>query len=312
MMSYKVSVFTCVYNRAHTIHRVFNSMKAQTYKNLEHIIVDDGSTDELDALVAQYIQEVGFPVKYFKKPNGGKHTATNIAWDNATGDFIIQLDSDDEYLPEAIEFLVKTYEEIPDEVKDEYWCVHGRCMDQINHEMEGKPYPEGINELTADKAKAIAKEIKGDKVGLMKREKLEGWRYPEPECVNFVAESYLWIPLNRLYRTWYTNEIVMTAYVNEGECLSKPKKTSQTFSNKAFYQKWLLENAKEFDISRKVRLITLLKYILYYELSTKQYKDCYPHKSYSTSKKVNLVLFLMRPFGKIICLFLRKKWKMDM
>lgn len=308
-MSYKVSVATCVYNRAHTIHRVFNSMKTQTYRNLEHIIVDDGSTDDLDALVEEYIQEVDYPVKYFKKPNGGKHTATNLAWDNATGDFIVQLDSDDELLPGAIEFLVKTYEAIPDEIKDEYWCVHGRCIDQIEHKMKGKPYPEGINQLPADEAKEIARSLGGDKVGLMKREKLEGWRYPEPEYVKFVSEAYLWIPLNRLYRTWYTNEVVLIAYTNEGECLSRPKKNSQTFSNVAFYFNWLLENASKYGISRKAHFVTLLKYVIYYELSTVEYKEHYPYRSSDISKIDNIMLFLLRPFGKIACLYLRKRWK---
>lgn len=310
MMSYKISIFTCVYNRAHTIHRVFNSMKAQTYRNLEHIIVDDGSTDELDELVAQYIQEVEYPVKYFKKPNGGKHTATNLAWDNATGDFIIQLDSDDEFFPEAIEFLVKTYEAIPDKVKDEYWCVHGRCIDQIEHKMKGEPYPKGINEWPADEAKEFARNIDGDKVGLMKREKLEGWRYPEPEGVKFVPEGYLWFPINRLYRTWYTNEVVLIAYTNEGECLTKAKKNSQTCSNIAYYSKWLLENGVSFEIKRKAHFITLLKYVIYYELSTQKFKQCHAYRDNSLSKTDNLLLYLIRPFGKMACLYLRRRWKM--
>ena len=243
----------------------------------------------------KYIQEVDFPVKYFKKANGGKHTATNVAWDNATGDFILQLDSDDELFPEAIEFLIKTYEAIPDEIKDEYWCVHGRCIDQIEHKMKGEPYPEGINELPTNTAKEIARKTGGDKVGLMKREKLKGWRYPEPEWVKFVSEGYLWMQINRLYRTWYTNEVVLIAYTNEGECLSKPKKNSQTFSNTAFYWNWLLENANKFGIGPKTQFVTLLKYSIYYELSTVQYKEHYPYRSNAISKIDNVMLFLIKP-----------------
>lgn len=199
--NYKVSVFTCVYNGAHTIHRVFNSMKAQIYKNIEHVIVNDGSTDETEVLVQQYMQEVDYPVKYIKKPNGGKHTATNVAWDNATGDFIVQLDADDELLPDAISFLVDTYDKIPDAVKEEYWCVHGRCVDQIKRELVGDLYPEGINMLPAEEAKRIANGVSGEKIGLMVRKKLDNWRYPEPEGVRFVTEGYLWKPLNMRYRT---------------------------------------------------------------------------------------------------------------
>ena len=139
-MNYKVSVFTCVYNRAHTIHRVFDSMKKQTYKNIEHIIVDDGSQDNLDELVAGYIASVDYEVKYIKKKNGGKHTATNIAWDNADGDFLFQLDSDDEIFPDAITKLVDMYRNIPDDEKAEFWCVLGRCVDQIEGKMIAVSY----------------------------------------------------------------------------------------------------------------------------------------------------------------------------
>ena len=43
-----VSVFTCVYNRADKIHRVFRSLMGQSYRKIEHIIIDDGSTDNID------------------------------------------------------------------------------------------------------------------------------------------------------------------------------------------------------------------------------------------------------------------------
>ncbi len=307
MVDYKVSVFTCVYNRTHTIHRVFESMKRQTYKNIEHIIVDDGSTDNLDPLVEKYISEVGFPVKYIKKSNGGKHTATNIAWDNSEGDFIFQLDSDDEILPEAIGTLVDLYKLIPDEEKDEYWCVLGRCIDQNNKEMIGEPYPDGINALEAEKAKSIANGISGDKVGLMKREKLIGLRYPEPTHVTFVTESHLWYDLNIKYRTWYSNNVVLVYYINEGGSLSNPVKTFQTYSNYAYNFKYELENRKRFGICGKQLFQMVLLYAVYYELSTDNYKNAYSafvHKDYA----VNLIVSLLKIPAKLMRNYIIKRW----
>ena len=66
-----VSVYTCVYNGERTIHRVFESMKKLDYPNIEHVIVNDGSTDKTDELVQEYISQVSFAVKYHKKENGG-------------------------------------------------------------------------------------------------------------------------------------------------------------------------------------------------------------------------------------------------
>jgi glycosyltransferase involved in cell wall biosynthesis len=83
----------------------------QSYPNLELIIVDDGSTDDTVSVVSTYTNNAKFPVRYYKKENGGCSSARNMGVELATGDAIAFLDSDDEWLPEAIENLVKTIEE---------------------------------------------------------------------------------------------------------------------------------------------------------------------------------------------------------
>ena len=311
IMDYKVSIFTCVYNRTHTIHRVFNSMKKQSYKNIEHIIVDDGSTDNLDALVEKYISEAEYPVKYFKKENGGKHTATNIAWDNAEGDFIFQLDSDDEILPDAIQFLIDTYKKIPNAIKDDFWCVLGRCIDQTHKKMIGPPYPDNINDIDIAEAKRIAGSINGDKVGIMKRDKLNGLRYPEPACVTFVTESHLWYKLNNRYRTLYTNEPVLIYYTNpEGGCLSNPRKTFQVYANYSFNEKYELENRKAFKIDKKVLPRKTFLYSVYYELSTSDYKK--KHSLFLTNGLLlNIFLLVLRIPIHIMRKKIIKRWNVE-
>lgn len=226
-----VSVFTCVYNRKDKIHRVFESMGALTYKNIEHIIVDDGSTDGVMPLLLAYKEKAGYPVFIFKKENGGKHTATNLAWDNCHGDFIIQLDSDDMLLPFSVEHLVDLWNKIPEEKKSEYWCVQGRCCTQFSDEMIGPPNPEGINE---DGFSWNGVALEGERVGLMRASVLKDYRYPEPKGVKFVKEAVVWNPLNEKYRTWYTDEIMRRYFVNEGESLSKQRFSRQTITNKVW------------------------------------------------------------------------------
>ena len=53
-----VSVYTCVYNGAKTIHRVFDSMKKLEYPNIEHVIINDGSNDETAELIKQYMDSL--------------------------------------------------------------------------------------------------------------------------------------------------------------------------------------------------------------------------------------------------------------
>lgn len=270
----KVTVFTCVYNMADKIHRVFDSMLAQTYPNIEHIIVDDGSTDDLVPLVRAYMAKAPYPVVFLQKENGGKHTATNLAWDKATGEYIIQLDADDAYLPHTLEYLVGKWNSIPEEVRDQYWCVQGRCRDQIEGKMVGPLYPENINSLSHEEARKIAASTPGEKIGMMKRSALEGYRYPEPRGVKFVQEVVLWKPLNLRYRTYYTNEIVRIYYINEGGSLSSPSRTPQALANRCWDARWRILHAGEYGYSLPRECV---RYSLAYHLATKAYRQHNPY-----------------------------------
>lgn len=59
-----VTVFTPTYNRANSIDRVFSSLKKQSYKNFEWIVIDDGSTDNTKQVVEQYIKDGELDIRY--------------------------------------------------------------------------------------------------------------------------------------------------------------------------------------------------------------------------------------------------------
>lgn len=100
-----VSVIMPTYNRAHLIEESLNCLLAQSYSNWECIIVNDGSTDDTDAVVQAYLNK-DQRFKYFKKPNEGTAVARNFAVSNSHGRFILPLDSDDiigaEYIQKAV------------------------------------------------------------------------------------------------------------------------------------------------------------------------------------------------------------------
>ena len=96
-------MFTATYNRAHTLHRVFDSLRAETVRGFEWLVVDDGSTDGTKALIAQWAAAADFPIRYFKQDRSGKHAAHNRAVAEACGQFFLPLDSDDAYPPRALE-----------------------------------------------------------------------------------------------------------------------------------------------------------------------------------------------------------------
>ena len=75
-----LTIFTPTYNRAHTLPRVYESLKAQTCRDFEWLVLDDGSTDATRALVRGWIGEGSIPVKYLYKENGGLYTGYNAAY----------------------------------------------------------------------------------------------------------------------------------------------------------------------------------------------------------------------------------------
>jgi O-antigen biosynthesis protein len=93
-----VSAVIPTYNRAHMVERAIASVLAQTYRPLEIIVVDDGSTDDTAARVARLSAP---EVRYHRTPsNAGASAARNLGISEARGELIGFLDVDDEWLPE--------------------------------------------------------------------------------------------------------------------------------------------------------------------------------------------------------------------
>ncbi len=109
-----LTIFTALYNRKAFLSRVYESLKRQSCHDFEWLVVDDGSTDSPEELIQTWInQEKAFPIRFFQKENGGKHTATNLALEKAAGDFFLFLDSDDYLTDHALSLISQWIENLP-------------------------------------------------------------------------------------------------------------------------------------------------------------------------------------------------------
>jgi len=107
-----VSVVIPSYNRAYCIATTVDSVLAQTHKNLEILIVDDGSSDGTRDLIAERYR--GEPrVRYIHQANAGVSAARNHGLRLATGQFVSLLDSDDIWLPWKVEAQLRCLEALP-------------------------------------------------------------------------------------------------------------------------------------------------------------------------------------------------------
>lgn len=109
------AVIIPVYNRASTVLPTLKSVQDQTLGDFECIVVDDGSSDgdQLKALVESF-KDPRF--RYVWRPNGGASAARNTGIDEAVGDFVAFLDSDDLWLPEKLHTQASQLRQWPDRV----------------------------------------------------------------------------------------------------------------------------------------------------------------------------------------------------
>src|SRR4029434_11350090 len=98
----RFTVFTPTYNRAQTIHRVYDSLRAQTLRDFEWLVVDDGSTDATSDLIANWARTASFLIRYVKQEHSGKHIPHNLALREAQGQLFVPLDSDDGCVSHAL------------------------------------------------------------------------------------------------------------------------------------------------------------------------------------------------------------------
>lgn len=103
-----VSIIIPVYNGSNYLKEAIDSVLAQTYKNIEVIVVNDGSTDNTEEIVLSY----GNKIRYFSKNNGGVSSALNMGIEKARGDYISWLSHDDKYYSKKIEIQIKKLNKI--------------------------------------------------------------------------------------------------------------------------------------------------------------------------------------------------------
>ena len=110
-----VSIIIPVYNVEKYLDKCINSVRNQTYKHLEIILVDDGSIDNSGRICDRY-QKVDSRIIVIHKNNGGLSDARNTALDIVTGDYVLCVDSDDYITKDCVEYLINLLEKTKSDI----------------------------------------------------------------------------------------------------------------------------------------------------------------------------------------------------
>lgn len=258
-----ISVVTPIYNRCSTIKRTIESLKNQTFKDFEYILVDDGSTDDLDSILLPIIEKLQFPVLYLKKENGGVHTARNIAISRARGKYTVFLDSDDELKKNAFGKFLEAWSEIPKSSDMPYREVVAQCEDQ-NGLRVGDTFPENINDLPWKDAIVACDKTRGEHVAMLLTQTLKDNPWPEPDGIKLVTEDIVWKKLEKEYRSYYINDTLRIYHTNTEGSYSNSKKSLQYCRNVQWNTGYYLDRWDIYKSSKN----NIFKQVLLYEVFT--------------------------------------------
>lgn len=245
---YRITVFTPTYNRAYIISNLFESLKRQSFKDFEWLVIDDGSSDETEVLFQQWSgQDNGFPIRYYKKKNGGKCRAINRALELANGELFFTVDSDDYLTDNALEKIANWESKLP---KAERFCGVAGNLGTTSTKTPNSIFPgQYYDGSLLDRYK----NVDGERAIIFYTDVHRQYLYPEFEGENFMTEAVTW---NRMahdgYKMRFYNEIIwIYEYKDDG----LTKAGSKVFlNNPRGYGLWLKEKAEFEHISLREKL----------------------------------------------------------
>ena len=212
MKEYKFTVFTPSYNRARLLDRLYQSLKKQTFKEFEWLIIDDGSSDNTEEVIKKYQNENIIDIRYIKKENGGKHTAVKKGVEEARGELFLMIDSDDFLIPSGLEGFNNEWEKIED--KENYSSVCCLCKD-TDGKLIGSQFPS--TPLDSNSMEIRDKYgVQGDKAAFTKTSVYREYPFPVYEGEKFITEAVVDDLVALKYKARFVNKIFCIKEYQEG------------------------------------------------------------------------------------------------
>lgn len=207
-----LTILTPSYNRASLLPRLYESLREQSCKNFEWLLIDDGSQDNTELLAETWMTAGDVTLRYIRKENGGKHTALNIGMAYVKTKLVFIVDSDD-WLPEnAVEIILNCHERYkscqgvcgysflrfyPDgRVNEAYFPENGKIDTYVNVRINGN--------------------IAGDKAEVFFTDILRQYPFPVYGKEKFLPEDLVWVKMSGPYRMVHLNECVYYSEYLEG------------------------------------------------------------------------------------------------
>lgn len=291
-----ITIFTPAYNRAYIINKLYESIVAQTSRNFEWLIVDDGSTDDTQQLVEQFIIEQSsaaspVTIRYVKQENGGKHRAINRGVAEAKGELFFIVDSDDRLSPDAVEWAWGKYQDIRD--NERIAGISGMRMHP-----DGVVISTGNFETGTDVTKNEAHDkynMYGDYAELYKIDILKKYPFPDIPGEKFCSEGLVWTRLLQSYYVRYFHKaIYICDYLQDGLTVNRDRCRIESPT----YSMLLYSEQIRYNPHLKTKIKHSLNFWRFSFRSNYSYAD--------KCKMVGFPWLLFAPFGFFLYLMIKK------
>jgi len=263
----KISILTPTYNRQKLLQRLYDSiLQNKDYGvDIEWLIMDDGSNDHTKELIETWIAQNQIEIRYHFQENQGKMTAINQLVPKASGELIIECDSDDYFAPDAFGIIRNVWEEAKKQKKWYAMCFikYNQNLDNMGNLFKHKTttmfdlyFKEGE---TGEKALVFLTDIRKQyKHNLEKNE-------------SFVTEARMYHQMDLDYKILCINyPIMICEYQEEGYSKNIKKQFKQNpYGYYEYFKEILQRDFKKVTFSK--RLYAIKHYILFSYL-TKQYQ----------------------------------------
>ena len=286
----KLTICTPTFNRAYILPKLYDSLNNQSCSSFEWLIIDDGSSDNTEEIVSSWLKkENNFPIRYYKKQNGGKCSAINYGLDLSQGELFLVIDSDDTVTHNAVEIVINLEKTINN--KEQFCGVAfnlGLTKDNTPNKTFNDEYKDGslLERYT---------EFDGERAFAFYTEVHKKYKYPVFENEKFMTEAVVWNRIaNDGYIMRFSNDIICI-YEYRDDGLTKAG-NSIFINNPHGYGLWL----KEKDIFMNKSFSDKLK--TYYSF-TCELKDKYDDKLIAECIDIPVILVkALKLINKIISL----------
>lgn len=269
----KFSILTATYNRANYLGKLYQSIvdNIDSSYEIEWLIMDDGSTDDTEAVYKKFVNKDNLVVKYFKQENQGKMQAINNLSGYVSGDLWIECDSDDYFVKNALKIIAKK-STILQENKNLYALIF--LKNENSSTLSGNKFPfENLDTTMFDLY--FKHNVIGEKVIVFSSEKRKKYQYILEDGEKFCTEARLYHKMDFDYKVRCYNIVTVEGeYQLDGYTKNIQKLFLESPKGHYEYFKEMFEHDMK-GVSLKKRLYAIKHYILFSTILNKKMNNKY-------------------------------------